>query len=133
MDVRTSAELPERSEESRLVLVIEDDVETSRFLEEALHGEGYRVVRESTGMAGLTAAEELHPAVVLLDLMLPGAAGWTVLRQLKTHPETADIPVIVTSAVTNLLRDEEQRLARAVLSKPFDLGELLETVRAAAA
>jgi two-component system phosphate regulon response regulator PhoB len=116
-----------------LVLVIEDDAETGRLIEMALESEGYRVVRQATGMAGLTAAEDLRPDVVLLDLMLPGAAGWTVLRQLKSQPETSGIPVIVTSAVPSLLRDEEQHLARAVLQKPFDLGELLETIRAAAA
>ena len=41
--------------------------------------------------------------------------------------------VIVTSSIPSLLRDEEQRLARAVLQKPFDLGELLDTIRHAAA
>jgi two-component system phosphate regulon response regulator PhoB len=113
--------------------VIEDDAETGRLIQMALEGEGYRVVHQETGMAGLIAAEELRPSVVLLDLMLPGAAGWTVLRRLKSRPDTSAIPVIVTSAVTSLLSQEEMALAEAVLTKPFDLRELLETIRAAAA
>jgi two-component system phosphate regulon response regulator PhoB len=116
-----------------LVLVIEDDADTGRLLEIALESDGYRVIRRATGMDGLSAAEELRPSAVLLDLMLPGAAGWTVLRRLTSQPETSGIPIIVASAVPNLLADEEQQLARAVLQKPFDLDELLATIRAAVA
>jgi CheY-like chemotaxis protein len=66
----------------------------------------------------------------VLDLMMPDRDGWELLSLLKTHPETAAIPVVVSS----VLRQEE--LARAlgaaaVLTKPFTPAQLLDTLRAA--
>jgi twitching motility two-component system response regulator PilH len=81
------------------ILIVED----SRFLrianERALVGAGYNVITADDGEAGLRLARERKPDLVILDLMLPKLPGREVLRELRTHPETAAIPVMIVSSL----------------------------------
>ena len=125
----TPAQTPARVEqEQRHVLVIEDDGDISLAIQLALEDEGYRVTPHHCGTGGLAAAIALHPDVIVLDVMLPDTDGWTMLRELKSWPETGEIPVIFVSAVAGQLTPRERHLARAVVQKPFTLSELIEAV-----
>jgi DNA-binding response OmpR family regulator len=81
------------------VLIVED----SRFLrmsnERALQQAGYQVITAADGEEGLRLALERKPDLVVLDLMLPKLPGHEVLRELRKHPETAAIPVMVVSSL----------------------------------
>jgi len=60
---------------------------------------GFETAEAASATEGLTAARELHPAAVTLDIMLPDASGWAVLAHLKSDPMTRDIPVVVVSII----------------------------------
>ena len=106
------------------VLLIEDDPSIVEGLELNLSLEGYEVLAAKDGETGLRLAEEKHPDLVILDLMLPGVNGLEVLRRLRQ--QDADVPVLILSA----LGDEADRVlglqlgADDYISKPFSLGEL---------
>src|SRR5581483_3081747 len=86
-----------------LVLMIEDDADVAYVVRLLLEDEGYRVEWQEDGRAGLAAAEALRPAVIVLDLRLPGFPGPQVLRALKASPQTRRTPVVVLSAVADRL------------------------------
>ena len=115
-------------EQQKHVLVIEDDGDISLAIQLTLEDEGYQVTPQQSGTAGLSAAIALHPDVIVLDVMLPDTDGWTILRELKSWPETGEIPVIFVSAAAGQLTPYERHLARAVVQKPFTLEELIGAV-----
>ncbi|MEI6042770.1 MAG: response regulator [Chloroflexota bacterium] len=82
-------------------LVVEDDDKSAELLQLYLEQNGYRVSRAITGEAALTLAKALKPSVISLDIILPIKSGWEVLHELKTDPDTRDIPVIVVSMADN--------------------------------
>ena len=84
-----------------LVLVAEDDEIFSRALEGDLQAAGYRVLRARDGDEALALATRERPAAITLDLVLPGRDGWEVLKQLKSDPVTATVPVIIVSLIEN--------------------------------
>ncbi len=98
---------------------------------ELLVDEGYAVAEASNGQIGLELAEQLQPAVIVLDLALPGRSGLEVLQELKARRPTHEIPVLVVSAYALLLLGKDARRADGVIQKPFDLAELLARVEQA--
>jgi len=81
------------------VLVVDDDHRTRRLVSALLKAEGCAVAEASTGDEGIKKAKELVPALVILDILMPGKDGWQVLQALKSMPETRDIPVVITSVI----------------------------------
>jgi CheY-like chemotaxis protein len=120
-----------KAEQKPLVLMIEDDPDVAYVVRLLLEDEGYRVEWRDDGRAGLDAATQLRPTVVVLDLRLPSLPGPQVLRALKAAPETRRIPVIVLSAVADRLDPALRAASAAVLSKPTDAQDLFDAVRAA--
>lgn len=104
---RTSADPVEREPDERpagtstgpLVLVVEDDPRVRDLLSIYLRDADYRVAFAGDGMQALSDVRRLRPAAVVLDVILPVLDGWEVLRELKAHPDTSDIPVIIVSVV----------------------------------
>jgi two-component system alkaline phosphatase synthesis response regulator PhoP len=112
------------------ILVIDDEPEMVRGLEDNLRFEGYQTVSATDGAAGLALALREGPDLVLLDIMMPRMSGWDVLRALRD--KQLDIPVIMLTA-----RGEEvdrvlglELGADDYVAKPFALRELLARVRA---
>ncbi|MHB9111271.1 MAG: response regulator [Thermoleophilia bacterium] len=83
------------------VLVVEDDRKTAELIGLWLTGDGYQVDYAVDGAEALEKARESHPFAICLDIMLPRKDGWQVLYQLKANPETADLGVIICSALDN--------------------------------
>jgi signal transduction histidine kinase/DNA-binding response OmpR family regulator/ligand-binding sensor domain-containing protein/protocatechuate 3,4-dioxygenase beta subunit len=81
------------------VLVIDDEANARELVARALTKEGFHVELATDGKRGLELARELKPAVITLDVMMPGMDGWAVLRALKTDAQTAEIPVIMLTIV----------------------------------
>ena len=88
------------------VLIIEDDRELVLLLRRALSGRRYEVLVAGDAEEGLPLARREHPALIILDILLPGKSGYEVLRQLKTEAATRDISVLVLS---NLGQEQEAR------------------------
>ncbi len=110
------------------ILVVEDSEPIRRILALLLEGHGYDVVAAEDGRERLSQAQELHPCAITLDLSLPDIDGRDVLRELKADVRTRSIPVIVVSAYASTLSAAERAHAAEVLSKPFDVDELLSRV-----
>ena len=110
-----------------LVLVVDDDPFIVDFIETALEDEGYQVLTTVNGGA-LQLARDLHPDVILLDIMMPGMDGVEVSRRLRADPVTADIPIVVMSAQDRLRATAALMPINDRLPKPFDLERLYETV-----
>ena len=83
------------------VLVIDDDPIVHDLMTRFLAREGLRAVIASDGEAGLRMARELKPIAITLDVMMPRIDGWSVLKALKADPQTADIPVIMLTMVSD--------------------------------
>ncbi len=116
------------------ILLIEDDDDIRTILRVALEKVGGFTVRAcSSGTEGLAAVTEFAPQLVLLDVMMPGMDGPTVLSSLRERPDTAALPVIFLTA--RAVPADIARLralgALDVLTKPFDPMTLHEKVKAA--
>lgn len=79
------------------ILLVEDDPFLRNLMLVKLQKEGFNVVEAFDGEDGLKKANEIKPALILLDLILPGIDGFEVLKQIKNNSETANIPVIILS------------------------------------
>lgn len=87
--------------ESPLVLVIDDDKLTRLELRLAMTQAGYRVAEATDGKAGLEAFEQTHPAIVLLDALMPVMDGFDCCRQLRQMPEAEGIPILMITSLEN--------------------------------
>ncbi len=109
------------------ILIIEDDPTASEMMSHYLKEEGYDITIAATGEDGLKIAREQHPAIIILDIQLPGINGWDVLSLLKSSPETRNTLIIVVSVL-----DEKKRGfalgASDYLVKPVSHKELIDTV-----
>ena len=112
------------------VLVIEDDVKTASFIRKALRGEGFAVDVCHTGDDGLHLAETTPYDALVLDIMLPGRDGLSVLRRLRERRNA--VPILLLSARGEVYERVEGLNAGAddYLPKPFALAELIARVRA---
>ena len=111
------------------VLVVEDEAAIVEAVSYALDMEGFSVTSTGNGRDGLEAARRINPAVVLLDVMLPGMSGLDVCRQLRRE---SDVPIIMLTAKEG----EADKVAGLELgaddymTKPFSMRELVARVRA---
>ena len=106
-----------------LVVVIDDEAAQRELTSRFLRRQGYAVATASDGAAGLLLVRARKPRVVLLDVMMPGMDGWTVLKTLKDDPETASIPVVMVSFVVDPALGSSLG-ADATVPKPVDWAEL---------
>lgn len=117
------------------VLVVNDDSAFLELMNMLLTDEGMEVISLKESKTAFDRIKEEHPNLVILDIRLEHPeSGWQLLQLIRLHPDTHDIPVIVCSADTRFLRDKEQQLEQkgcCILEKPFDLQELLATVKKA--
>lgn len=121
----TPAEERSPTDTRPIVLIVEDDAELSSYLEESLTGP-YRVVVAPDGVAGVSAATELIPDLVVSDVMMPNLNGYQLCAQLKADERTSHLPILLLTAKS---ADEHrleglERGADAYLSKPFSEREL---------
>jgi len=112
------------------ILVIDDDVELTGTVCDALEAQGYEAVAANDGEHGLELAYTQHPHLVLLDVMMPGMDGYQVCRELQ-FGYTKDIPVVFLTAKTELanMMEANRSGASAYVTKPFRTERLLQTVR----
>src|SRR5260370_36561927 len=111
------------------ILVVDDDPKIVSLVKTYLEREGLRVVTATDGQAALRAFNELHPALIVLDLMLPELDGLALMRIIR---ERSDVPIVMLSARAKV----EDRVygihegADDYLAKPFSPAELVVRVKA---
>ena len=113
--------------EEPLVLVVDDDATVRELVERHLKRAGFAIVTASGGKEGLRRIQELRPAAVTLDIMMPDLDGWTVLAAMKGDPALASIPVVLMSMVDQKNRGYALGAAD-YLVKPVDRTKLVETL-----
>jgi CheY-like chemotaxis protein len=109
------------------VLVIDDNPDVIQLFQRYLSGGAYHVVGATTSQEALRLAQEIRPYAITLDVMMPTQDGWEILQNLKNHPATKDIPVIVCS----VLRERDLALslgAADFLAKPITQEMLLRAL-----
>jgi PAS domain S-box-containing protein len=120
--------LPPASPGESIVLAIDDEPAVRDLVQRFLSPEGFRVAAAGGGEEGLRLARELRPKAILLDVLMPGMDGWTVLAALKADPALAAIPVIMLSIVD----DKNIGYALGVseyLNKPIEREALVAALR----
>lgn len=108
------------------ILVVDDDPNSLDIVRTYLESRGHTVATASDGKEALAKMEEVHPALVLLDVMMPGMDGWEVARVVKNHPGFKDTRVIMLTARSDFT-DKHQGLragADDYIVKPIRLEEL---------
>ncbi|MGC8837353.1 MAG: diguanylate cyclase [Anaerolineae bacterium] len=113
------------------ILVVDDSVATRRLLRTILRGAGYQVLEAGDAAEAQGLIAQNPPDLILLDIMMPGMSGFEFCERLKQDPGTADIPIVMVTALSEV-RDRVQGLrsgADDFLSKPFDRLELLTRIR----
>ena len=112
-----------------LIVLVEDDVPSRTFMQEALVDEGYQVMTADDGVQALSLLTRLRPALIITSILLPHLDGLTLCRQVRQNPHTAAIPLIICSA-SMTMPDPDQTPYAAFLEKPFDLTTFLRLVAA---
>lgn len=116
-----------------VVLVVDDSADVHRLLKARLKNEDLELLHALSAAECLEIAKREHPAIILLDLDMPDADGFQVLRSLKDNADTLDIPVIILSGLASPQDKVTAYDLGAVdyVTKPFDLTELRLRVRSA--
>lgn len=116
------------------VLIVDDEPALAELVAVGLTAAGHQVRTAHDGRAGLAAIAARRPDVVVLDVMMPELDGWGVLEALAEDPSTAELPIVMLTALSSEQDVIRAHLTGAVhyLTKPFELSALAELVRRAA-
>jgi DNA-binding response OmpR family regulator len=113
------------------ILVVDDNLDNVEILRAFLESRGYAVSEASDGSAALARLDEVHPDLVLLDVMMPGIDGWQVCRTIKNHPDHGAATKVVMVTAKGAFEDKFEGLrsgADDYVVKPVDFKDLLEKV-----
>lgn len=126
-DLPAGAIWPETSNAGKRLLLIDDDTNVHELVQRNF-GDEYSIVFAENGNAGIEILRQQKPDVVLLDILMPGRDGWSVLAEIKSDPELNDIPIIVVS----MLEDDHKAKtlgASAHMMKPIDRNILSKEIK----
>jgi len=114
-----------------LILIVEDNEKNRKLIRDVLQVKGYQTIETETAEEGHNLAVENHPALILMDIQLPGIDGMTALKQLRADPITKTVPVIAITA-SAMSYNRQAMLAEGFdgyQSKPISVKDFLEEVR----
>jgi CheY-like chemotaxis protein len=114
------------------VLVVEDNDMNMQLVEYLLEEGGYQIVKAASGEEALSTARNGEPVdVILMDIHLPGIDGLSVIREMKSDPQTGSIPILALTA--HAMRGDKDRFLEAgcdgYISKPIDVKTFLTSIR----
>lgn len=112
------------------ILVVDDDPNSLDIVRTFLESRGYDVTTAINGQDALAQLERVRPALMLLDVMMPGMDGWEVARVVKNHPQFGDVRVVMLTARSDFADKHEGLRAGAddYLVKPIQLDDLAKRV-----
>lgn len=112
------------------IMIIEDNQVIVELLERRLSRQGYQVISCVDSEVALELCHRERPDLVILDILMPGKSGWEIMEKMKSDPEMASIPIIV-STVKNRPEDVERARelqAADYIAKPYVFSDLLERI-----
>lgn len=114
-----------------LILIIEDNEKNLKLVRDVLQFNGYETAEAMTAEDGLVLARSRHPALILLDIQLPGMDGFAALRQLRADPITKSTPVMAVTA--SAMEQDRQKILAAgfdgYMTKPINVKQFIEEIR----
>ena len=113
---------------AKKILVIDDDPNIVELIKNRLSVNGYQVVTAYDGEEGLQQVEAEHPALVIVDVLMPKMDGYTFVRTIRKSDETRDLPIIVVTAKDKMKDLFELEGVKDYLIKPYQSEELLAKV-----
>ena len=121
-------ENPALSEGDEYILLVDDDKATHDVVKRAIKKEGYTVYSAFDGDEGMEQARKVIPKLILLDVLMPGRDGWSVLKEIKNDVKLKDVPVVITSVLN------EESLASSLgaddyMKKPIDRSFFINLVK----
>lgn len=116
-----------RKRQPRPILIVDDDSATRDIERQILADNGFRVVEARDGSEALRAIDVEPPALIILDVQMPGIDGPTFARELRTRLRR--VPLVILTGVPDPKREADRCNAEAFLRKPFDADELVRIVR----
>jgi len=114
-----------------MILIVDDDPAITTLLKLSFELEGHFVITASNGAEALEMARRVHPAAMVVDVMMPEMDGLELVRRLRSNPVTTDIPVVCLSAKA-LASDIDAGLAAGAndyITKPCDPMEVIDRVQ----
>jgi two-component system cell cycle response regulator DivK len=115
-----------------LILIVEDNEKNRKLERDILQFHGYRTAEAETGEDGVALAQATPPALILMDIQLPGMSGIDALRLLRADERTRAIPVIAVTA-SAMTQDRQKIMSAgfdAYQAKPIDVNQFVAAVRA---
>ena len=116
---------------NELILIVEDNEKNRKLVRDVLQHKGYKTLEAETGEDGVRLAQESSPALILMDIQLPGMNGIEALGRLRADPKTKKIPVIAVTA--SAMTHDRAKIMSAGFdgyqSKPINVKEFLVAVR----
>lgn len=112
------------------VLVVEDEFGVADVVVSALEDDGYRVVVAANGRQGMERLQEAAPDLIIMDFMMPIMDGAAMGEAVRRHATFKDVPIIMTSAVSEAAVRQRFAAYQTFLRKPFRIQELLDAVQA---
>ena len=116
---------------NELILIVEDNPKNLKLVRDTLQVKGYQTIEAETGEEGVRLAHDRQPALVLMDIQLPGINGVEALKRLRANPVTSSTPVIAITA--SVMTQDRTRIMAAGFDgfqgKPISVKQLLATVR----
>ena len=116
--------------ETAKILVVDDEPEITEIVDAFLSDAGYTVHVENSSERAVDSAKQFHPDVIILDIMMPGADGYSVCKKIKENAELTQVPVIFLTG-----KDKGDDMGRSFkaggdmfIKKPFSCERLLEIV-----
>ena len=113
-----------------VILIVEDNMMNMKLVRDVLQFKGYETLEANSGREGVRLAIEHLPDLVLMDIQLPDMDGMTAFLEIRAHPRTRSIPVLVVTA--SVMPHDQRRIAAsgfdAFISKPIDVKSFVETV-----
>ena len=116
---------------SELILIVEDNEKNMKLARDLLQYHGFATIEATNGEDGIALARDRRPALVLMDIQLPGMDGVNALEQLRTDAMTARIPVVAMTA--SVMKEDRERFDKAgfdgFITKPIDVRAFPQQVR----
>ncbi len=128
--MRNSPSSSEVARQTQTILVVDDDEDIRTVVSHNLEGDGFRVLCAGGADEAIAMIESEQPDLVILDIMMPVKDGYDVLAEIRSRPETAELPVVLLTAkrAESDIWEGWSSGADYYMTKPFEVGELLRFV-----
>jgi two-component system, chemotaxis family, chemotaxis protein CheY len=110
------------------IMVVDDETTLAKVIRDALSGAGHTVYMENDGLTALSHMLEIHPDLVVSDVMMPGMGGASLLTAMRDNADLGEVPVIVMSGLPEATVTKACHGYSAYIAKPFDLPIIVATV-----